>query len=133
MIGAFNEEPLLYFGWIEPEEIIADSYFDIGWRLTNGWLFSYDGRKPERLLLSSLVQLNLTNEANYRIARNLGLRRIIVEKGLYGFKGAFHVGGGEIPSLLLQTALQICEMLFEGHGALQANLAGRSNQCIHSH
>jgi len=113
-IGAFDEDFALYFGWIEPEEIVAGSYFDIGSILVNGKPFSYEGRNPERDLFASLLNLDLTSFDDYNTAIILGLEYIIVEKDSNGYLDTIALSGNVISSLLLQTAPMACEIVYDG-------------------
>jgi len=111
---SFNPDAALYFDWISPSNITANTELNIRSILVNGMLYTYYGPRPERIVWNSLFTLNLTDEADWTRARSIGLEFVIVEKTGSEYSSMFYSVYGEYFSQLLYSAPRACEMVVDG-------------------
>ena len=72
---SFNRDAALYFGWIEPSMIIANSSISIIHLVLSGRLFVYDGPDYERVIWNQLYSFDLTSTINRELAIELGFAK----------------------------------------------------------
>jgi hypothetical protein len=111
---SFNEGAALYFGWIQPVNITSNSHLSIREILQSGRLYTYEGPEPEREIWISLFALDLTDEADRELAKEIGLEYIIVEKTANGYSNEFYSIYGSYPSTLLYSAPLACDLVVDG-------------------
>jgi hypothetical protein len=111
---SFNSDAALYFGWIEPSNITANSHISILNLILRGRLFVYDGPDVERVIWNQLFSLDLTSTENLEIAIALGLEYVIVEKATSGYSDMFSSVYGDYFSPLLHSAPLVCNRVVHG-------------------
>ena len=114
-IGALNYDAALYFGWITPSEVIANSSFSPMNLLENGKLYSYNGIYPEREYIDLLSHLDLTNSTEMEFAKAIGLEYIVVEKVGNGYSNLYRGPYASSFSGLLHTAPLACNLVFDSN------------------
>ncbi len=111
---SFNGDAALYFGWIEPSNITANSRMSVSNLVLRGRLFVYDGPDVERQLWIQLFSLDLTSPEGRESAVALRLEYVIVEKTPTGYSDTFYSIYGDYYSQLLYSTPLACNRVLDG-------------------
>jgi hypothetical protein len=111
---SFNDDATLYFEWVDPSNITANSHLSIMGLLLSGRLYSYDGPDVEKEIWEQFFTINLTTQTGRDYAVAHGLEYVIVEKDDDGYSNVFYSIYGEYESTLLWSAPLACSLVVDG-------------------